>query len=70
MQPADEYESVIARIVDGFAGGARLDPSVIDQIIARIDFAMTQSQGNFLIDYIRWRMENPIATSGETERAG
>ena len=60
MQPADEHELTIARIVDRLAGEGRLDPSVIDQIIAQIDFVMTQSQGQFLIDYIRWRMEYPI----------
>lgn len=61
MQPANERELVIATIVDRFAGEARLD-----QIITQIDFVMTQLQGNSLIDYTRWRMENPIARSGET----
>ena len=64
MQPADEHELVITKIVDRLAGEGRLDPSVIDQIIAQIDFVMTQPQGQFLIDYIRWRMEHPIATRG------
>ena len=54
MQPANERELVIAMIVDRFAGEARLD-----QTITQIDFGMTQPQGNFLIDYIRWRDGRP-----------
>ena len=58
--PVNEHEVVITRIVDRIADEGRLDASVIDEIFDAIDFAMTHSHGEFLVDYIRWRRQNPI----------
>lgn len=69
-RPQREHELAIARIVDGFLSDGRLYRTTLDEIIAALNFVMSRSDSEFLVSYIWWRMGNPIATSGETERAG
>jgi hypothetical protein len=61
MGPTNEHELAIARIVDRIAIEGRLYPTAIDEIIAQLSFTMTRSDSEFLVKYIRWRMDNPIA---------
>jgi hypothetical protein len=61
MGPTNEHELAIARIVDRIALEGRLYPTAIDEIIALLSFTMTRSDSEFLVKYIRWRMDNPIA---------
>jgi hypothetical protein len=61
MGPTNNHELAIARIVDNIDIAGRLYPTSIDEVIARLNFALTKADSNFLIDYIRWRMDNPIA---------
>jgi hypothetical protein len=61
MEPTNEHETAIARIVDRIALEGRLYPTAIDQVIALLNFTMTRSDSEFLVQYIRWRMDNPIA---------
>ena len=60
MGPTNEHELVIARIVDKLSIEGKLYPTAIDTIIAVLDFTMSRSDGEFLVNYIRWRMDNPI----------
>ena len=62
VRPVNEHEVLMARAVDRVAAEGRLDASGIDEIFDAIDFAITRSHGAFLVDYIRWRRRNPIAT--------
>ena len=61
MSPSNEYELEIARMVDKFAVEGRLSPSaaygIIDELPTKI---VLRSEMDFLVQYIRWRMDNPI----------
>jgi len=61
MSPTTEYELDIARIVDKLDAQGRLSASaaydVIEQLPNRI---MLKSEMDFLVKYIRWRMDHPI----------
>jgi len=39
----------------------RLYPTAIEDVIAVLDFTLSRSDSEFLVRYIRWRMDNPIA---------
>jgi hypothetical protein len=39
----------------------RLSPTSIEDVIVHLNFAMTKTDSKFLVDYIRWRMDHPIA---------
>ena len=60
MGPSNEHESEIARVVDRVSSERRLDLSRIDEIIARLSFIMTRSDSEFLVKYMRWRIDNPV----------
>ena len=60
VKPQSEHELAIARIVDNIDIKGRLYPTAIDEVIANLDFAMNRSESEFLVNYIRWRMDHPI----------
>ena len=37
----------------------RLDRSAMSEVIVSLDFIMSVSDSDFLINYLRWRMKNP-----------
>ena len=61
MGPTNSHERAIARIVDDLDAEGRLSPTSIEDVIAHLNFAMTKTDSKFLVDYIRWRMDHPIA---------
>jgi len=61
LQPTNDHERAIARIVNDLAAEGILSPTSIEDVIAHLRFAMTKSDSKFLVNYIRWRMDNPIA---------
>jgi SOS response regulatory protein OraA/RecX len=61
MGPTNEHELAIARIVDKLSIDSNLSPTAIEEVITKLDFTMWRSDSEFLVKYIRWRMENPIA---------
>ena len=60
MGPSNEQELEIAREVDRIALKGRLDPSRIDEIVAALTFTLFRSENDFLVGYLRWRMDHPI----------
>jgi len=50
----------IARLVDNIDLTGKLSPTSVEEVITHLQFAMTRADSNFLIDYIRWRMDHPI----------
>jgi hypothetical protein len=60
MGPSNDYELAIARIVDQIDIDGRLSPSSTEEVINRLDFEMNRFDMEFLVIYIRWRMDNPI----------
>ena len=60
MEPANDHERKIARIVDSFDFQGRSYSFAIEDVIALLDFTLTRTDGEFLLAYIRWRIDNPI----------
>ncbi|HEV2173090.1 MAG TPA: hypothetical protein VGR71_05965 [Nitrospira sp.] len=60
MGPRNDHEAVIALIVDKFDVDGRLSTRAIEDVIAVLDFSMSKIDTEFLVNYIRWRMGNPI----------
>ncbi len=54
-----DHERRIARIVDQFSTEGRLRVSGLDRVIAKIDFPMSRSESEFLLNYMRWRNDHP-----------
>ena len=64
MEPSTDHEREIARVVDSLARESNLSSSSISVIIASIKFAMSREEVAFLVRYIQWRIDNPIASEG------
>ena len=60
MAPTNDHEVEIARIVDGLDFQSRPYSVGIEDVIAALDFAMSKSDSEFLVKYVRWRMDHPI----------
>ena len=60
MGPTNSYERSIAKIVDDLDAEGRLSPISIEEVIAHLNFAMTKTDTEFLVKYVRWRMDHPI----------
>ena len=61
MSPSNDHELAIARIVDRISIDGRLYQTAIPEIVAALTFSMSKSDSDFLVSYICWRMDNPIA---------
>jgi hypothetical protein len=60
METSNEHELTIARIVDKLSIDGKLYPTAIEDVITVLDFSMSKSDSEFLVKYMRWRMDNPI----------
>jgi hypothetical protein len=67
MEPATDHERAIAEAVDEkFPGNPDTRQSTIRDyldISASLDFVMSASDSQFLVDYLRWRLTHPITPS-------
>jgi hypothetical protein len=61
MGPSNDRELDIARVVDKVAGYDTHAPSSIVEIFAALTFSLSRNDCEFLVNYIRWRIEHPIA---------
>jgi hypothetical protein len=61
MEPSTDHELAIARIVDRIATESRLELISIQEVVTVLDFLMTAEESQFLMSYVPWRMDNPIA---------
>ena len=61
MSPSNEYELEIARMVDKFAIEGRLSAAALHGIVDELGHAVRLSEMDFLVKYIRWRLDHPIA---------
>lgn len=66
LTPLNNHELAIVRIVDRISAEGMLCLTPIPRIGAALDFTMYRSDSEFLVNYIRWRMANPI-TSGSVD---
>jgi len=62
MSPSNDHELAIARIVDKLSIDGKFYPTAIEDVITVLGFSLSKSDSEFLVSYIRWRMDNPIAT--------
>jgi hypothetical protein len=60
MEPSSEHEREIARRIDALASKDRLTSPAIAEIVIAIPFPMSESETQFLIDYLIWREDHPI----------
>lgn len=58
--PSNDHEMAIARVVDQFDLAGKLDAAVIDLLASVLPFTLIESDREFLVNYIRWRMDHPI----------
>ena len=58
--PSNDHELAIVRIVDRIDMEGRLQLASIQEVVTVVDFLMTRSEGQFLMNYVQWRLENPI----------
>lgn len=61
IKPLNDHELAIARTVDRLTTEGSLLRTTIPNIAAAFEFMMYRSDCEFLVNYIRWRMDNPIA---------
>ncbi len=60
IRPLNDHELAIAQTVDRMTTDGSLCRTTIPSIAAALDFSMYRSDSEFLVNYIRWRMDNPI----------
>ena len=59
MEPSNDHERAIKVAVDTIATDGRLSTiSSIPEVAASLQFLMSRSDVEFLVQYIRWRMES------------
>ena len=58
IQPLNAHELEIAQTVDRISGEGTLHLTSIPKIAASLDFFMSRSDSEFLVRYIRWRMDH------------
>jgi len=61
MGPTNDHELAIARLVDKLSIDGKLYPTAIENVITVLNFTLSKSDSEFLVKYISWRMDNPIA---------
>lgn len=59
-KPLNDHELAIARAVDRMTTEGSLYRTPIPKIAAALDFMMCRSDSEFLVNYSRWRMVNPV----------
>ena len=59
MGPSNDHELAIKIAVDSISAAGRLSQSSIPEIGLSLHFAMTKNDCEFLVKFIRWRMDNP-----------
>ncbi|HEV2175527.1 MAG TPA: hypothetical protein VGR71_18260 [Nitrospira sp.] len=61
IKPLNDHELAIARTVDRMTTDGSLHRTPIPKIAATLGFMMYRSDSEFLVNYTRWRMANPVA---------
>ena len=60
MEPTNDHERAIARIVDQIAVEGDLSVSDATEIMDAMEFEMSTEDCKFLVRYIQWRVARPI----------
>ena len=62
IKPLNDHELAIARTVDRLSSQRMLCATSIPDIGAGLGFTMYRSDSEFLVNYIRWRVANPVTS--------
>jgi hypothetical protein len=60
MEPSSDQEREMARLIDARAKEDNLPISAVAEIAGTIPRKMTESEVQFLVNYIIWRRDHPI----------
>ena len=60
VTPLNDHELAIARTVDLIAIEGLLYLTSIPKIAAALDFMTYRTDSEFLVNYVRWRMDKPF----------
>jgi hypothetical protein len=60
VTPLNDHELAIARTVDRIAIEDSLYRTSIPEVAAALDCMVHKSDSEFLVNYVRWRMDHPI----------
>ena len=60
MEPTNDHELEIARIIDKLSAEDRIDPDWVAEVVTSLSFLVSRSDCQFLTNYSRWRTDNPI----------
>src|SRR5580704_7374384 len=64
MDPSNDHEQAIKVAVDTIAAEGRLSlASSIPELAASLQFSMSRSDSEFLVQYLLWRMDQPRTVS-------
>ena len=61
MGPSNDHELAIKIAIDAISGDGGFSLSSIPEVAASLHFMLSRSDSEFLVKYIRWRIDNPIA---------
>jgi hypothetical protein len=61
MEPSNDHELEIARTIDKMSLEDKIDPDWIAEVVVSLSFRISRSECQFLADYSRWRIGNPIS---------
>ena len=61
LTPSTNSEHRIARAVDRFDAEGRLNAGAIEEIVASLDIPFSTSDCRFLVQYVLWRLDNPLS---------
>ena len=64
MGPSNDHELAIRIAIDNISREGRLSLSSIAEVASSLHFMMSRSESEFLVNYIRWRINNPLPSEG------
>ena len=59
LKPLNDHELAIVQTVDRMNTEGSLHRTPIPMVAAALNFSMHRSDSEFLVNYIRWRMNHP-----------
>jgi hypothetical protein len=60
VEPSNDHELAIKCLVDRNAVEGTLSPLALPELAEDLSFLFTRTDSEFLVKYIRWRLDNPI----------
>jgi hypothetical protein len=68
MGPSNNHQLTMTIAIDKISAEGRLSRSAVGEVANCLHFTMSQSDREFLVNYISWRMDHPIVKKGSGNR--